>query len=88
MSILAIRLPEHTHERLTEIARTRRMSVNKLLEELSASAIVQHDAETRFRAFATRDSVEVGLDILNKLDDSFREPTSTSPVMRMTIPFG
>ena len=76
MSTLTIRLPEDTHGRLKEIARSRRMSVNKLVEELSTSAIVQHDAETRFRAFATRDSVEVGLDILNKLDDSFRDTTS------------
>ena len=76
MSILTIRLPEDTHGRLKEIARTRRMSVNKLVEELSTIAIVQHDAETRFRALAARGSVEAGLRILDKLDNSFHENTS------------
>ncbi len=76
MSTLTIRLPEDTHGRLKEIARSRQMSVNKLVEELSTIAIVQHDAETRFRALAARGSVEAGLRILDKLDDSFRKTTS------------
>lgn len=79
MSTLTIRLPEDTHGRLKEIARSRRMSVNKLVEELSTIATVQHDAETRFRALAARGSVEAGLRILDKLDDSFRT-VATDPV--------
>ena len=71
LKTLTIRLPEDTHGRLKEIARQRRMSVNKLMEELSTIAIVQHDAETRFRALAARGSVEEGLRILDKLDASF-----------------
>ena len=81
MSTLTIRLPEDTHGRLKEIARSRRMSVNKLVEELSTIAIVQHDAETRFRALAARGSVEAGLQILDKLDDLFRKTTS-GPIER------
>ena len=75
MSTVTIRLPDDTHGRLKEIAKSRRMSVNKLVEELSTIAIVQHDAETRFRALAARGSVEEGLLVLEKLDKSFGGPT-------------
>ncbi|MDE0212728.1 MAG: toxin-antitoxin system HicB family antitoxin [Deltaproteobacteria bacterium] len=75
MSTVTIRLPDDTHGRLKEIAKSRRMSVNKLVEELSTIAIAQHDAETRFRALAARGSVEEGLRILEKLDKSFGGPT-------------
>ena len=70
MSTLTIRLPDDTHDRVKEIARRRGMSVNKLMEELSTIAIVQHDAETRFRALAARGSVEAGLRVLDELDAS------------------
>ena len=76
MPTLTIRLPEDTHGRLKEIARSRHMSVNKLVEDLSTIAIVQHDAETRFRALAARGSAEAGLRVLDKLADSFRKTTS------------
>ncbi len=56
MSTLTVRLPDDTHERLKELAGHRGVSVNKLMEELSAIAITQHDAETRFRALAGRGS--------------------------------
>ncbi|MCY4439003.1 MAG: ribbon-helix-helix protein, CopG family [Deltaproteobacteria bacterium] len=71
MSTVTIRLPDDTHARLKEIAKSRRMSVNKLVEELSTIVIAQHDAETRFRAIAARGSIDAGLRILDKLDDSF-----------------
>ncbi len=71
MSTVTIRLPDDTHGRLKEIAKSRRMSVNKLVEELSTIVIAQHDAETRFRAIAARGSIDAGLRILDKLDDSF-----------------
>ena len=70
MSTLTIRLPDDTHDRVKEIARRRGMSVNKLMEELSTIAIVQHDSETRFRALAARGSVETGLRVLDELDAS------------------
>ena len=52
------------------------MSVNKLMEELSTIAIAQHDAETRFRALASRGSVEAGLRVLDELDASFGDVAS------------
>ena len=49
--------------------------MNKLMEELSTVAIAQDDAETRFRALAARESVDVGLRILDKLDAAFGRTT-------------
>lgn len=71
MATLTIRLSADTHARLKEMARHRRMSVNKLMEELSTIAITQYDAETRFRALAARGAVQDGLRVLDTLDDAF-----------------
>lgn len=71
MATLTVRLSDDTHTRLKELAQHRRMSVNKLMEELSTIAITQHDAETRFRALAARGVVQEGLRVLNTLDDAF-----------------
>ena len=71
MATLTIRMSDDTHTRLKELARHRRMSVNKLMEELSTIAITQHDAETRFRVLAARGAMQAGLRVLDKLDDAF-----------------
>ena len=71
MSVLTIRLPESKHERLRTLAKSRGISVNKLMEELSTVALAQHDAELRFRAMAARGSIKDGLALLDKLDKSF-----------------
>ena len=76
MATLTIRLPDDTHDRVKEIARRRGMSVNKLMEELSTIAIVQHDAETQFRALAARGSVEARLRALDGLDASLGDAAS------------
>jgi predicted transcriptional regulator len=73
MSTLTIRLPEDKHERLRELARQRGMSINRLMDELSTIALVQHDAEIRFRALAARGSPQAGLRILEKLDRLHRK---------------
>jgi plasmid stability protein len=73
MSVLTIRLPQTKHERLRILAKSRGISVNKLMEELSTVALAQHDAEIRFRALAARGSVAVGLKLLDKLDRSFAQ---------------
>ena len=77
MSTLTIRLPADTHGRLREIARQRGMSTNKLIKELSAVAIAQYDAETRFRVMAARGSVEDGLRVLDNLDAAFAGSTDS-----------
>ena len=72
MTTLTLRLPDDTHARLKELARYRGVSVNRLIEELSTIAVAQHDAETRFRRLAADGSVDMGLDVLDKLDHAFR----------------
>jgi len=71
MSVVTIRIPERKHERLKSLAKARGVSLNKLMEELSTIALVQHDAEVRFRAMASRGSRKAGLALLDKLDRSF-----------------
>lgn len=68
MGTLTIRLPDDTHERLRALARRRKVSLNRLVEELSTAAITEFDAETRFRARAALGSPEEALRILDQLD--------------------
>jgi hypothetical protein len=75
MSVLTIRVPDGKHQRLKHLAKSRGISVNKLIEELSTVALAQHDTEMRFRVLAARGSAERGLKLLDKLDRSFaRKP--------------
>jgi hypothetical protein len=61
MSVVTLRIPQGRHERLKTLAKARGVSVNKLLEELSTVALVQHDVAVRFRAMAAKGSAETGL---------------------------
>ena len=54
MSALIIRLPAEKRARLKELARHRKVSVNKLLEEMATILLADFDAETRFRIRAGR----------------------------------
>ncbi|CRI66861.1 Helix-turn-helix protein, CopG (fragment) [Thiocapsa sp. KS1] len=49
---LTIRLPDDTAERLRALARSRGLSVNTLIEALSAQALAARDTESHFRASA------------------------------------
>jgi predicted transcriptional regulator len=68
MATLTIRLSDEKHERLRQLAERRKISMNKLIDELSTVALVEFDAETRFRARAARVSREEGLRLLDLLD--------------------
>lgn len=68
MTTLTIRLPDDTAQRLKTLARSRGLSVNKLMEELSAKALASWDVELHFRALAARGDVERALAILDRLD--------------------
>ena len=68
MGTLTIRLPDDKHARLRHLAKSRNVSVNKLMEELSTVALVEFDAENRFRAMAAKGSRQQGLALLDKLD--------------------
>lgn len=75
MSTLTIRLPDSTADRLKSLARSRGLSVNKLVEEMSAQALAAFDAETRFRALASLGDVHQALAILDRLDAAGSLPT-------------
>jgi hypothetical protein len=68
MATLTIRLPDDKHARLKELAISRGISINKLVEELSTIALTEFDAFTRFKAMAAMGDPPVGLAILDKLD--------------------
>ena len=68
MSTPTIRLPDSTAERLKRLARSRGLSVNKLVEEMSTQALAAFDAETRFRALAAQGDAAQALAILDRLD--------------------
>lgn len=70
MATLTIRLPDDKHTRLKALAARKRVSINKLMEELSTQAVAEFDAETRFRAMAARGDAKRGLALLDKLDTS------------------
>lgn len=76
MSTLTIRLPDDTAQRLKNLAQTRGLSINKLMEELSTQAIAAFDAETRFRALAARGDAGQALAILDRLDRQDQDATA------------
>ncbi len=75
MSTLTIRLPDDTAERLRSLARSRGLSVNKLVEEMSAQALAAWDTENRFRTLAAQGDVQQALSILDRLDAGVRLDT-------------
>lgn len=78
MTTLTIRLPEDTTLRLKQLAASRGISLNKLMEELGTAALAVHDAETRFRLMATAGDRKAALDILARLDERDRQTTPAS----------
>jgi hypothetical protein len=66
---LTIRLPDDTSLRLKQLAVSRGISLNKLIEELSTAALAAHDAETRFHVLAAGADRNAALDILARLDE-------------------
>ncbi len=68
MATLTVRIPDDKHARLKALAARRRISVNRLIDELSTQALAEFDAENRFQARAARGSADKGLRVLDKLD--------------------
>ena len=71
MGSLHLRIPDEKHQRLRELAKSRNISVNKLLEELTTMALTEYDIETRFKLRASRGSTEKALQVLDKLKQDF-----------------
>ena len=72
MSTLTIRLPEETVERLKSLAQSRGLSMNKLVEQLSAHALAAWDTENHFRTMAATGDVNKALLVLDRLDEADR----------------
>jgi predicted transcriptional regulator len=68
MSTLTIRLPDDTAQRLKSLAQSRGLSMNKLVEQLSAHALSAWDTENHFRAMAATGDVGKALAVLDRLD--------------------
>ena len=68
MSTLTIRLPDDTAQRLESLAQSRGLSMNKLVEQLSAHALPAWDTENHFRAMAATGDVNNALAVLDRLD--------------------
>lgn len=68
MTTLTIRLPEDKHERLKALAQARKISVNKLMDELATVALANHDAFLRFQALAARGNTKRALKLLDAID--------------------
>ena len=73
MGLLHLRIPDEKHQKLRELAKSRNISVNKLLEELTTMALTEYDIETRFKLKATNGSTEEALLVLDKLKQDFRD---------------
>ena len=71
MSTLTVKLPDDKHNRLKALAAHKKISLNRLIEELSTHAIAEFDTEVRFKAITATGSKQKGLEILDKLDDHF-----------------
>ncbi len=76
MSTLTIRLPDDTAARLKTLARSRGLSMNKLIEELTAQALTAWDTENHFRALAATGDVRQALVILDRLDAQYIQPNT------------
>ena len=68
MTTLTIRLPQDTAQRLKSLAKSRGLSTNKLVEEMSARALAAWDTENHFRAMAATGDIAQALAILDRLD--------------------
>ena len=68
MSTLSVRLPDDIADRLKSLASSRKISVNKLINELSTRALAEDEAKQQFLAAQLRGDPKRGLKILDELD--------------------
>lgn len=71
MAAINVRLFDEKHQRLKELAKSKNISVNKLMEELATIALTEYDVENRFKIRANRGSLQRGLELINKLQKHF-----------------
>ncbi len=75
MSALTLRLPEQKHQRLKALAKSKGMSVNHLLDEVTTLILAEFDLKTQFeiRAQRGRGKAERGQELLAKAKTGFSE---------------
>lgn len=78
MATLTIRMPDDKANRLKTLAKSRGISLNKLIEEWAAMGIAEFDAHASFLARAARGSRERGLAALQELNRRDGENASKS----------
>ncbi len=69
MSALTLRLPDDKHQRLRALAKSRRTTINRLLDEMTTLMLADYDAETRFKLYVQEGAAlgnERGLALLDK----------------------
>jgi predicted transcriptional regulator len=71
MATLTIRVPDDKHNRLKALAQYKKISINKLIEEMSTQTLAEFDSEIRFKALAATGSADRGLTLLDKLEELF-----------------
>ncbi|MFZ2170679.1 MAG: toxin-antitoxin system HicB family antitoxin [Methylococcaceae bacterium] len=75
MSALTLRLPDQKHQRLKELAKSKGMSVNHLLDEVTTLILAEFDLKTQFEIRAQRgqDKADRGLELLAKAKNGISE---------------
>jgi hypothetical protein len=68
MTTLTIQLSDGTAQRLRALASARGISLDRLMEEMSESALIAHEAEARFKAMAAKGDRDAALEVLARLD--------------------
>jgi predicted transcriptional regulator len=71
MATVTIRMPDEKHYRLKALAQRKKISINKLFDQLSTQALAEFDSEVRFRALAATGDAKRGLELLDQLDTHF-----------------
>ena len=71
MATITLRIPDDKHNRLKSLAKHRKISVNKLMEEISTQVLAEFDSEIRFKTLALKGDKKRGLELLAKLDKAF-----------------
>ena len=71
MGSLHLIIPDEKHQRLKELAKSKNISVNKLIEELTMIALTEYDIETRFKLRSSKGYTEQALEVLEKLKQDF-----------------
>jgi len=68
MGALSLRLPDHKHERLRALAKSKGVSINNLLDEMTTLLLAEFDLKTQFEIRAQRglNKEQRGLELLEK----------------------